>query len=385
MIRVGGWPRWADTAAAYLASQGFEVNALAFERSVGFPPVSSPGVKLQHVAIPLGIAGKLGWTLQVARRLQAQLRQREFTIQYVMDSWSIPPVWLVTFGCFARRGTRLVYHTFEWLDPSVHSPIHVRLERGICRRADLVVNIDRMKGRLQQMLYRLPRSPLWIRNGFSRHYPLPARSDERRREMLGRNVPPGSLVILLPSVASNDRLALEVLRSIVHLPVRYRFCAIRGENAYFDQCLSEVRRLGIEDRAVWLPRMSFDRLMEYVVSSDIGMVLHDGNVSIGNFMANPMRLAQFSASGIPFVASDFPMLAGDVYRYGLGVCCEEHSPDSIAAAVRELGEGSPTLEERRPHLKRVFQEHLCFESRGILLANALREITATSLNPGRIT
>jgi hypothetical protein len=117
--------------------------------------------------------------------------------------------------------------------------------------------------------------------------------------------------------------------------------------------------------------MPFTTLMEYVVCSDIGVVLHDGRASSGNYMANPMRVSQFAASGIPFVACDFPTVEAEVYRHGLGVCCDGLDPMAVATAIRELGEGAVPLAERKRQARQAFERELKFESRGPHLVRAL--------------
>ena len=90
---------------------------------------------------------------------------------YIIDSWSIPVFWLATTGALRWRRAALVYHTFEWIERRVHGWLRCHLERRLCRQADLVVNIDRIRGRVQQLVYGLERSPLWVRNSLPRGLP----------------------------------------------------------------------------------------------------------------------------------------------------------------------------------------------------------------------
>jgi glycosyltransferase involved in cell wall biosynthesis len=200
----------------------------------------------------------------------------------------------------------------------------------------------------------------------------------RRQELAGPRAPADALIVINPSLASEDRLTLEVIRGLEYLPERYRLATLEGPGTYYRVCQEEVRALGLEDRVVFLPRMPFDRLMEYVASADLGIVFQDGRGSSGHYMANPIRLSQFAACGLPFVASDSPTLAGDVYRYGLGLCCDALEPRAIARALRELAEGEPSLEQRRIHVRRQFEQALHFEVRGEHLATALRQLLARS-------
>jgi glycosyltransferase involved in cell wall biosynthesis len=376
MVRVGGWDNWVDTVARYLSGQGFAVSGLVLKAGQGWQDAvdATGGFEKVERQFPRSRLGKVGDMLRAGALLRRSLKERDFDILYVVDSWTLPPLWVATRGRMRWRDRQLVYHTFEWLDPSVHRRFHIHLEQAVCRRADLVINIDRLKGRLQQMLYRLTRCPLWVRNSLPLTYELPPRRAALRQEILGRRAPSDALAVVTPSIAAEERLALEVIGAFAHLPDRYRLSMIAGEGAYFERCRQSVEALGLSDRVVFLPRMPFGRVMEYVVCADIGTIFHDGRISSGNYMANPMRLSQFAASGVPFVAANFPTVQAEVYQYGLGLCCDEFDPQAIARAIRQLGEGDPPLEERKKHVRRMFETELCFESRGPQLVSALREL-----------
>jgi glycosyltransferase involved in cell wall biosynthesis len=374
ILRVGGWENWVDTVASFLARNGAEVTGLVYLREITESFRTSPGVKLITEVAPLGMLGKFGTTCRMGSMLRSRLARNKFDVLYVVDSWSIPTLWFATMGRFHWRKLPLVYHTFEWLDSTVHNPLQIHLERAICRKADLVVNIDRMRGRIQQMLYGLPKPPLWVRTSLSREYPLPEPLPERRREMLGANPPDDAVSVFCPSIASQDRLALELICSFAQLPDRFRLAAIAGCDDYFASCVKTVQRLGLSHRVTFLPRMPFDRVMEYVVCADVGAVLHDGRRSLGNYLANPMRLTMFAAAGIPFVSSNFPTLAGEVYRHGLGVCCDEHNPEAIGDAIRTLTQGSTADRGLKRRIVDTFRSTLCFEANACTLLQRLRQL-----------
>jgi glycosyltransferase involved in cell wall biosynthesis len=376
MVRMGSWVTWVDTVAKYLAGQGFAVAALVLRAAQGWhdDTDASGGFERVDRHFPRSRLGKVADMLRAGLHLRRSLKERTFDVLYVVDSWTLPPLWVATYGRMRWRDRRLVYHTFEWLDPSVHRPSHIRLERAVCRRADLVINIDRLRGRLQQMLYRLAQCPLWIRNSLPSSYELPPRRPDLRAELLGESAPPDALAVITPSIVSAERLALEMIQAFSFLPCRYRLATIAGDGAYFERCKQAVSDLGLQDRVVFLPRMPFGRLMEYVACADIGTIFHDGRMSAGNYMANPMRLSQFAASGLPFVASNSPSLQAEVYQYGLGSCCDEMDPKAIAKAIGEIGDGVPSLHQRSKHVRHMFETELCFESRGPHLVNALRDL-----------
>jgi len=374
VLRVGGWENWVETVTHYLSNQGFEVTPFVFEVDSDRRIPLDSSLPIVHELVTPGKLGKIGIVIKWGTKLRKHLAKGRFDILYVFDSWSIPTLCVATAGRLTPPTGKLVYHTFEWLDPRVHNQIHLRLEKMICRRADLVVNIDRTRGRLQQMLYSLPACLLWVRNSLSRDYPIPARSVERRAELLGRNPPSNSVLIFAPSITSQERLTLQLVQAAARMPDHYRVATIAGGDAYFNECVETAKSLGIAHRMVFLPTMPFRQLMEYVVCADIGVVLHDGSKSIGNYLASPMRLSVFAAAGVPFIVSDLPTLAGEVYRYRLGASCNEQDPASICNVLRELVEADTPMPVWKQRSRQTFEENLSFDIQGERLVNALVQL-----------
>jgi hypothetical protein len=60
-----------------------------------------------------GFAGKLKQRLCGGNRLRRYLKRQAFDLLYVIDSWTLPTLWLATFSRLGWRGARLVYHTFD--------------------------------------------------------------------------------------------------------------------------------------------------------------------------------------------------------------------------------------------------------------------------------
>ncbi|HYD53948.1 MAG TPA: hypothetical protein VEA99_15030, partial [Gemmatimonadaceae bacterium] len=242
-----------ETVADHLGRHGFEVSVLV-PNAVVRQHRASGAFSLQGGVTSRGIAGV--W--RSAHALRHQLVGGNFDILYVVDSWSIPMLWLATGGRLRWPGTALVYHTFEWIEPAVHGWPRCRLERALCRRADLVVNIDRTRGRVQQLVYDLARTPLWVRNSLPRDFPVPAPSADVRQRLLGHDPPRDSVAIVCPSSMHPERLGIEIVRAVAQLPPKFRLAAIRGSGPYQEECERVVRASGAEGRVTFLPRMPFE-------------------------------------------------------------------------------------------------------------------------------
>jgi glycosyltransferase involved in cell wall biosynthesis len=372
MVRAGGWEQWVETVAHHLGDSGFDVHVLVAQ---GPPPERKPGSAFSVVDVPGGHEPGVSALLRAALQLRRSLSSGAYDVLYVVDSWSAPVVWLATLGRLRWRRLPLVYHTFEWIEPKVHGRMRCWLEERLCRHADLVVNIDRVRGRVQQLVYGLDTPPLWIRNGLSRDYPIPPPSASAREALLGREPPADSVVVLSPSAVGPERMGLELIRAMALLPPRFRLAMIRGRGPYQDLCAHTIDELKVADRVTLLPRMSFEQAMAYVANADIGAVFHNASSrSLGDYLANPMRISMFAACGVPVVATDLPTVSGDLYRYGLGLCADGGAAESIAETIRDLADSNLSRQERKETIRKAFVDALCFESGAGTLERALREL-----------
>lgn len=320
--------------------------------------------------------GKLYHRLRGGLRLRQYLKAAQFDILYVIDSWTLPTLWIATGGRMRWPRAKLVYHTFDWLEPGLVAPTHLKLEKLVCQRADLAVNADRARARLQRSFYGLPRTPLWVQNCISRNAPIPARSTSLRAEMIGKAPTHGDeYLVIYPTVISNpsssQRMAWELIQAFRHLSSRHRLILFYSPGEEYERCRSAVRAAGLSDRIHFLRPVPFSRLMEMVASADLGIILYQDSLSSGYFMCNADKLSLFLACGLPYVASDQPNLESVTYRYRLGECCNAENPEDLARSIRLITEGSESMDSRRRRAVDTFWTVYNFETQGKKLLEAL--------------
>jgi glycosyltransferase involved in cell wall biosynthesis len=348
-------------------------------------PVTEPVIGLREGITVTGLgAGKgSGWRKLKCRlmgglRLRRYLQRQIFDVLYVIDSWTLPTLWLATLGALRLPGAKLVYHTFDWLEPGLVAKTHRRLERKVCQRADLVVNTDRARARMQQMLYGLKTTPLWVQNCLSTAIPIPAPNETLRRELATTTDTSAIRIILYPTVVSNaessQRMTWELIQAFRQLPNNYRLVLFYREGVEYRRCLAACAEAGVTERVKFLEPMPFLRLLDYVASADLGAIFYDDSRSSGYFMCNADKLSLLAACGVPFVASDQPNLESVTYRYGLGKCCDPKKSKCLAEAFVTIAEGDTPLPVWKQRTRQAFLEHLNFEIHGRRLLSALNEL-----------
>jgi glycosyltransferase involved in cell wall biosynthesis len=369
------------TLANHLSGAGCEVTIVCLQGNSS--PVEGLSGNVEVMGLGCSMPSGLGIAerISAAYKLRRTLASRNFDVLYVIDSWTLHFVWLATGGRFRYGKTCTVYHAYDWLDPSLHAKIHLRLERRMCRAADLVINTDRARARLQRSFYGLKVTPLWIQNCLPGNTPLPHPNPALRRELLGASEDDDCRLVVYPTVVSNEssaeRLTYSLVKAFTHLPSNYRLATFFKEGIEYRRCLGLAEADGLQTRVKFLPPVPFAKLMAYLGSADIGAILYDDCHSSGYFMANADKLSVLAAAGVPFVASDYPNLESVTYRYDLGICCDGKNPTHLARSIRELAEGPISLAERKKHVRRMFEEHLTFEKHGPRLVEALGNILCT--------
>ncbi len=257
-----------------------------------------------------------------------------------------------------RFGKRLVYHDPDYYDPIAY-PIRAALEGLLARHCDLVVSHEFHRGYIMRAAYRL-RCPILVSPPhLSIGWPIPARSQERRRQMDGGRE--DAFLLRLHSGFHPRRMVPQLFEALSTLPERFRLVMTGARDGSVDPDAAWLaRKLGIAGRVIALPRLDYRTMLEYTASSDAGVLLYANN-DLGNFFQAPGRLTEYLACGLPVVASRFTGLENLVLRYGIGRCAEPGDPTRLAEAILALeddtraGRLSPAIVRRR------FEAHFAYD------------------------
>lgn len=77
-----------------------------------------------------------------------------------------------------------------------------------------------------------------------------------------------------------------------------------------------------------------DNVVDIIRSADVGICMIE-NVSLSDYYSLPNKLFEYSFSGVPVIASNFPDISEFVQKNNLGVCCEQNL-ESVEAAVNSF-------------------------------------------------
>jgi len=255
-------------------------------------------------------------------------------------------------------GKRLVYHNPDYYDPIAY-PIRATLEGLLARQCDLVVSHEFHRGYIMRAAYRL-RCPILVSPPhLSIGWPIPPRSEERRREMAGGC--DDAFLLRLHSGFHPRRMVPQLFEALSRLPERFRLVMSgRADGSAEPGAARLLRKLGVAGRVVTLPRLDYRTMLEYTASSDAGILLYANN-DLGNFFQAPGRLTEYLACGLPVVASRFTGIENLVVRYGIGRCAEPGDPAKLAEAMLALENDTRTGRFSPALMRRRFETHFAYD------------------------
>jgi glycosyltransferase involved in cell wall biosynthesis len=235
------------------------------------------------------------------------------------------------------QGIPLVYDSHEFFTEAagltgrpLQRGVWLVVEKWIFPRLKSVITVNNSIAEAYARRY--PKSeggkPLVVRNmPMKRTEPI---ADVNWREELG--IPEESIFLILQGAYLDiDRGVVEAIEAM-RLQSNWHLVVV-GAGAEFEWAKTQITSL--KGRLICLPKMPFEELCTLTASADIGLSL-DRGVHVNYWFSLPNKLFDYVHAGIPVVASPMPEVKRIVEDWHVGAVIEDHSPDSIAAAVRTV-------------------------------------------------
>ena len=208
------------------------------------------------------------------------------------------------------------------------------IERHWAQAADAVVTVNDAYADILGRTLRVPR-PAVVMNCPARWTPPDPRPD-RIRAALG--LPTTTAVVLYQGNLITERGIEEAMDAIVQIPGAV--LVLLGYGSLRESLIALAEAAPFKDRVFVLPPVAPSELLEWTASSDV-MVMAIQPTTLNHRYTTPQKLFEALAAGVPVVASDLPGMADIVRASDAGVLCDATSPDSIAAAIKEVLEQPP--------------------------------------------
>jgi glycosyltransferase involved in cell wall biosynthesis len=265
---------------------------------------------------------------EYAKRLFLLLFFARHDLVVANDLDTLLPAYLVA----RLRGKKLVYDSHEYftevpeLEGRFARKVWLGIERWIFPRLKHVITVnDSIAGAYQE---RYGNAITVVRN-----IPMPRELGALpSRAELG--LPADRFILVLQGSGINvQRGGEEAVLAMRELP-NALLLLIGGGDAW-PVLERMVEEHGLQDRVRLLPRMPYERMMQYTRNADLGLSL-DKDTNLNYRFSLPNKLFDYFRAGIPALVTDLPEVAGIVRKYGAGLVLTAPDPARIAAEVRAL-------------------------------------------------
>lgn len=233
-----------------------------------------------------------------------------------------------------RTGGKLVYDSHELFTElhyigGIDRPIFRWLEKRLIRRADAVIIPNEFAAKELAKRYRI-RLPSVVRNC----PPLAKQDNERRDGSLRRDLGLDDTVPIIVHIGifSRSRGSEKLVGAVPFLNGGVVVFLGWGAGAEEASLRRLVRRRGLEDRVMFAPPVPPDKVISYISTAQVGVVLFR-NISLNHYYIAPNKLWESMNAGLPVVSSNFPVLKAIIEDYGLGCTCDPEYPRDIANAI----------------------------------------------------
>lgn len=351
---------WTDNRvhlreAASLVQAGYDVGLYAVDNELR---VKDTGVTVTRVASSPRLRRI---TVESIRAVRFALGS-EASIVHIHDPelvWAIP---LLQF-----RGKRVVYDAHEDLPSQVMHKTYLpqALRAPVALFADLLLRIanrsDHVIAATEVVAERFDES----RTSVVRNYPQIDSSvqwsDPLQRDLSVVYV--GGLSEARGSKAMLDALDAE------QMPAGWRLQLAGWGSAGFIQSLSELPGWNrVDFHGVVAPSVA----RELIDASRVGLVVLGDTPNHRD--ALPTKMFEYMASGVPVIASDFPLWRQILEEHDCGILVDPESPEAIAAAVASYADDPDLLKRHSVNGFQAVRRHVNWRSEAANLVRAYRTL-----------
>ena len=236
-------------------------------------------------------------------------------------------------ACYLAKGKRaLVYDSHEYFTevPEIQGRFAKRvwlaIERWSFPKLEHVITVNGSIAKAYRERYGVP---VEVVRNIPMHKelgPLPSRSD--------LDLPEDRFILVLQGSGINvDRGGEEAVLAMKELPEA--LLLIIGGGDAWPVLERLVKEHALQDRVRLLPRMPYERMMQYTRNADLGLSL-DKDTNLNYRFSLPNKLFDYFRAHIPALVTYLPEVAGIVRKYGAGVVIPRCEPALITAAVKAL-------------------------------------------------
>ncbi|MDQ3025075.1 MAG: glycosyltransferase [Pseudomonadota bacterium] len=278
------------------------------------------------------------------------------------------------------RSLPLVYHCHDYSELKRKLPagsaVVKRLERLFARKAALTIVPDSRRAEVVARELRLRRPPFVLPNS-------PPRSSIPKEAALRRTLATVGIrfeKILLRQGRIGPNHGIEAtIRSMPQWADRRWGFVLIGPSkpAFIGELDALSKELGVHDRFVVMPPISYDEILSYTLDGNLGHALYEpSNINHVEMGTASNKVLEYMASGVPCLVSTSSSAASLVASFECGVAADPSNPEDIARAINSVFLEHEVSKRMATAGQRAFQDHLCYEVRFRELAQQMDNVAS---------
>ncbi len=148
------------------------------------------------------------------------------------------------------------------------------------------------------------------------------------------NLPLHKKIIILQGTGINiHRGAEELVQAMQYIDDNY-FLLIIGGGDVIHHLKLLTKQLNLNNKILFLDRMSPQELYHYTVNSDIGISI-DKPTNLNYIYSLPNKIFSYIQAHVPILASRLPEIENIINHYQIGSFIDKHQPEHIAQRIKE--------------------------------------------------
>jgi glycosyltransferase involved in cell wall biosynthesis len=219
--------------------------------------------------------------------------------------------------------------TSEQGDPrSMRKAVERWIERRLVPRVDYVIAPNAARSRIYARRCELRNPPVVIRN-------CPPSTEVPRSDLLRQQLGLSAdvRIVVYHGSLMQGRALDHLVAATREFDTNISLVLIGAESPFFQTVLVPLVESMPEPRRVhFIPFVEPDRVLDYVASADLGVVIYQ-NVNLNNYLCAPTKLYEYLMVGLPVVTSNFPEMLELFEQFPVGLPFNPDDPSSIAAAI----------------------------------------------------
>ncbi len=132
---------------------------------------------------------------------------------------------------------------------------------------------------------------------------------------------------------------------------------------------------GVAERVKIIPAVSYQELLSWTASADIGLIVYSPDYSLNVRLCLPNKLFEYLMAGLPVLASQLDAVSAVLTAHDCGQVVSSLAPAAIALAVNNMLEKRDALIQMRHNALRAAREEFLWEKESQKLVQLYSEIT----------